>query len=131
MKSLKSRITLTSLALLSLLLLYIPVTGAQTAPRAIASWSAITNYADGTLIPTGTVVTYNLYRGLLADGSDQAAIKTGIAATTYTDTTVTATTVYYFSVSGTANSVEGARSAVVKFTFASVTPGVPPNVTVH
>jgi hypothetical protein len=53
----------------------------------IWAWSAPTTYADGTALPSGTVITYNLYVGTAGPGSEAATpVQTGISALTVTTT---------------------------------------------
>ena len=101
----------------------------QTAPRAIVSWNAVTTDMGGNPI---TGVTYNVYRGIQSTGSDLVKLNSSpITLLTYTDTTVTATGVYYFSASAvTSTGLEGNKAAPVRFSFADVQPATVTGVTV-
>lgn len=115
-------------ALFLVVLLAMP-TWAQAAPIATASWNAITTSVNGTPV---TGVTYNVYRSINADGS--AAIKlnaTAITALTFVDTTLAATTTYYYQVAGVnTDGQEGAKSVIVRFNFSDKIPGAATGFTV-
>lgn len=112
--------------LLALLMLLVSTALAQTTPRAIASWDAVTTNSSGAPI---SGVTYNLYRGSQSNGSDLAKIAGPLSALTFTDTTISASTQYYYAVSAiTTGGIEGAKSSVTGFKFSDLVPGTPPNL---
>ena len=94
----------------------------QTAPRAILTWDAVTKDVSGNTI---TGVTYNVYRGIQSSGSDLVKLNgSSITVLTYTDNTITATGVYYFSASAVSSTgVEGAKVIPpIRFSFADIQP---------
>lgn len=81
---------------------------AQAADPAVISFSAVTGYTDGTAIPAGTAISYNIYQGL------QGQPKLVVANITTTGTTIATGLVtgstYCFSATAVVNGVEGAQS---------------------
>ncbi|OIQ88781.1 amylopullulanase precursor [mine drainage metagenome] len=74
------------------------------------SWSAVSGAS-----------TYNLYRGTTAGGEGSTPYATGITGTTYTDSSVTAGTAYYYTVSASNSAGSSAQSSEVTATPLSVT----------
>lgn len=61
---------------LLILLMWFGVAQAQTAPAITAHWDVVTAMSDGTPIPAGKLVSYNLYGGHSASGPWTLAINT-------------------------------------------------------
>ena len=62
------------------------------------TWQAPTTLVDGSPVPVGETLTYNIYRGTRSDGADAAIINTSpINALTYVDGTVQAGKIYYYT----------------------------------
>jgi hypothetical protein len=94
----------------------------QTPPTAQLSWTAVTTYADGTAIPSGVAVTYNVYQGPTATSLTKVA--SGVTALTSTITTgLSDGQTYFWSVTAVAGGLEGAQSNVGTKSFAAVQPG--------
>jgi hypothetical protein len=92
------------------------------APSATLTWGAPTLYSDGTAIPAGVVITYNVYQGTSATALTKVA--SGVTALTDSITTgLVDGTTYYFAVTAVAGGLEGAQSNVASKTFAAVAPG--------
>lgn len=77
---------------------------------AVITFTAVTKYTDGTDIPAGTAISYNIYQGL------QGQPKVKIANITTTGTTITTgllpgSTYCFAATAVTAAGVEGAQSA--------------------
>jgi hypothetical protein len=95
---------------------------AQSPPQAILTWTAPTQYTDGTPIPSTVALSYNIYQGTSATSLTKVA--TGVTALTNTITTGLADgNTYFFAVTAVANGLEGAQSNVGSKTFAAVAPG--------
>jgi hypothetical protein len=77
------RTFLRSLAVAGLLLVTVSV--AQTG-GSVLTWTAPTQYTDGTTIPSTDTLTYNVYEGV-STGSE-VLIASGVTALTYTTATV-------------------------------------------
>lgn len=80
----------------------------QAAEPAVISFTAPTKYSDGSDIPTGTQMSFNIYQGL------QGQVKVKIATITTTGTTVTTGLVpgstYCFAATAVIAGVEGAQT---------------------
>lgn len=84
---------------------------AQVVPTATLSWVAPTAYTDGTAIPAGTVITYNVYQGTSA--STLAQVATGVTALTdVISTGLTVGKTYFFAVTAVTGGLEGPQSNV-------------------
>lgn len=93
---------------------------AQTAPTATITFSAPTTYADGSAIPTGVALTYNLYQG--AKGATKPKVGSVSSPATIT-TGLLAGQSYCWQVSAVANGIEGALSDEGCKTFPFSAPG--------
>ena len=96
---------------------------AQTAPTATLTWGAVTAYTDGTAIPSTCPVTYNVYQGTSAT----TLVKVASGVTTLTSSISTGLSdgvTYFWAITASACSVEGAQSNVGSKIFAPGTPGV-------
>jgi hypothetical protein len=61
------------------------------------AWSAVTTFTDGTTIPTGTTVFYNVFRATKPDLSDAIKLNiSGVTLTTYSDSTIVTGRLYYY-----------------------------------
>jgi fibronectin type 3 domain-containing protein len=118
------------LAALAMLFAFSSIGFSQTAPKATVTWNAVTTSTNGTTI---TGVTYNVYRGVQANGSDGVKLNgSPITVLTYVDNTIDSTTVYYYAVSAlSSTAVEGTKSVPVRFTFGDIQPATPGGVSVH
>jgi fibronectin type 3 domain-containing protein len=83
-----------------------PLRAATSGHNVVLTWTASTSAAT---YPTGT---YSVFRGTTAGGESTTAYATGIAnaATTWTDTAVTANDTYYYKVTFCVGSVCSAYS---------------------
>lgn len=85
--------------LLTILFLSLSLCVPAFALQSNLGWTAPTTFSDGTTIPTGTAISYDVFRATLVNLSD--AIKLNalpVTNTTYSDTTiVTGKTYYYFT----------------------------------
>ena len=89
------------------------------------TWQAPTTLVDGSSVPAGEVLTYNIYRGNRSDGADAVVINTSpINGLTYVDGTVQAGKIYYY----TATAVRLAQSESQKSNVAllNLLPTKPP-----
>jgi len=112
-------------------LMFILMSGSMLfAAQATATWSAVVTNVNGGAI---TGVSYNIYRGPNADGSAATKLNTtALAAVTYVDTSVGATTTYYFYVTAVSSTgTEGPKSTVVRFNASDSVPAAPTNFTVN
>ena len=108
--------------LIALLMISISVAWAQTvhyANQSTIAWDAVTKYQDGTVLPTGTVVSYEIY---LKDGT-----QTLLGLTTSTQFTVTLTDYLIHDVGVRASITVGGTKYFSEVAWASVD-GVPPFV---
>jgi hypothetical protein len=102
---------------------------AASAPSAILAWSAVTAYSNGSAIPASVAVTYNIYQG--TSPTNLVKITTGITAVTSTITVgLVAGSTYYWTISCSANGLEGAQSNVGSKVFPLPTPVILPPGTV-
>lgn len=107
--------------------LWLAVANAQTARSATISFTRPTQFTDGTTIPTGTTITYNVYQG--ARGSTS---KTRVGTITGTSTTINSGLQpgeYCWQVTTVANGAESALSNEGCKTFAFPTEAVTITVT--
>jgi len=84
----------------------------DTAPQAATSLTASPGNEQIQLnwtAPTGTVTSYNIYRGLTSGSETLLASQDG-SGTSYTDSTVTNGTKYYYFITATNAAAEGAQS---------------------
>lgn len=85
-----------------------PVPAAPTALSAIAA--SDTEIDLSWVAPSGTVDSYNVYRGITSQGESLTPIKTGLTASSYPDTSLTKGTVYYYKVTAANIAGEGPAS---------------------
>lgn len=92
------------------------------AGTATLEWAAPTSYSDGSAIPAGVAITYNIYQGTSATSLSQVA--SGVTALTDSITTgLVDGQTYFWSVTAVANGMEGAQSNVVSKTIPFAAPG--------
>jgi fibronectin type 3 domain-containing protein len=105
-------------------------TSAVTVPSAPAGLTATAGAGNVTLAWTATTgaTSYNIYRGTSSGGESATAIATGITATSYIDSAVTAGTTYYYEVAAVNSAGTSAKSSEVHATPTSS--GTPPNTAV-
>ena len=77
-------------------------------------------------LPSGTVLTYNLYRATASGAEGSAAYKSGLTSPTYVDTAVTAGQTYYYTMTAVDTGGESLQSNEGCKTFPAVAPA-PPN----
>ena len=110
--------------LASMLAASMPVLAANQVELA---WTAVSSYADGTPLPSGTAVSYNVYQGVCG------AAKTKVASLTAVTTTLTAGLAngseYCWQVSSTANGMESGLSNEVRKAFPFPPPAAPTGLT--
>lgn len=110
-----------ALAMILLIVFFLGIAHAQTppAPSATLSWSAVTQYTDGTAITAP--VTYNVYQGTSA--TTMVKVATGVTALTQSITTgLSDGNTYFWSVTAVVAGVESSQAPPGSKTFA---PGVP------
>lgn len=130
--------------LLVSVLLFSPPGFSQTAPQtsvnktvgetATLSWNAVTGYTNGTVIPSGVVVTYNIYETPQVSGAcvfPTAPTVTGITALTYTTPAFTAPGTYCYAPSATANGVESAKGNIATAIVANPSPNSPAGTSIQ
>jgi hypothetical protein len=113
-------------AFLILTLLLISTVSAQTPTTGSIdlAYTAPTEYTDGTAIPTGTAITYNVYMGTTAGGESATPVQTSVRYTSAVVSGLTVGTTYYFTVTAVVNGVEGPRSVEASATVPAATPTV-------
>lgn len=117
-------------ALLALLFLFLLSKANAQTYTATATWDAVSTTVNGN--PLIGPVTYNLWRGIKVDGTDLQIINLApITTTTFVDTTITVSGVYYYSVTALNGGQESAKSALVRFSKGDVLPKVPNNLSIH
>lgn len=91
-------------------------------PTASVTFTAPTLQADGTAIPTGTTLTYNVYQGT-ASGTE-VKVASGVAGSPITITTgLTSATTFYWYVTAVDSGGESAASNEACKTFPASPPG--------
>lgn len=90
-------------------------------PRATINFTAPTVQTDGTPIPTGTVLTYNLYQSTTSGAEVKVASSTTLSITV--NTGIVDGTTYYWYVTTSDTSGEGPPSNEVCKTFHAALPG--------
>ena len=85
-----------------------PLPGAPTGLTATAVSGAEIDLAWAAA--SGTVASYNVYRGTTAGGESATAVATGLTATKYGDTSLTAGTKYYYEVAAANSTGQGLDS---------------------
>ena len=107
-----------------------PLPASATAPTAALAWSAPTTYTDGSAIPSTVAITYNVYQSCTS-ATSLVKVASGITALTDTITSgLAAGTTCWWTVSATANAVEGGQSNVVTKVFPVPPPVIFPPGTV-
>ena len=91
-------------------------------PTATLTWTAVTQYSDGTTIPSTVTVTYNVYQGTSATSLTKVA--SGVTALTSSISTGLADgQTYFWAVTAVAGGLESAQSNVGTKVFAAIAPG--------
>jgi hypothetical protein len=101
--------------LLALAVLVAAGASAQTTPatyQVTVNYTAPTQYIDGTPIPAGTVITYNVYAGTAGPASETLA-QTNVRFSSALLSGYTAGQTVYIEVTALVNGVESPRSAEV------------------
>ena len=100
------------------------VTGTKgVAPSAVVSFVAPTTQADGTPLPPGTILTYNVYQGT-ASGTE-VKVATGLVGSPITiNTGLTSGTTFYWYVTVTDSGGESLPSNEACKIFPAAAPGV-------
>jgi len=94
------------------------------------SWTAPTSYTDGTAIPSGTVITYDVFENDCANNTYGSPAVTDITATSWTTPAYSATGSDCYVVVAVVHDVMSVPSQPVKVIVAFV-PGCPIDVTVQ
>ena len=101
-----------------------PAIAQAAAPSATLSWGPPTQYVDGTTIPSGTTITYNVYQGRTATTLGTTPAATGVTAVTDTIATGLMDGVTYcWAVTAVVNGLESAQTPAVCKTFPPAAPG--------
>ena len=109
-------------------------THAQTATQhgILVKWNAVTTDANGNALATGTVVTYDVWRGTAAAGPFTQVNTIAVSGTSYLDPSsgLSNSTTYFYEVTATDTGGQGNPSTAfqVAVTTFPVNPGVPTGV---
>lgn len=93
------------------------------------SWTAPASYTDGSAIPAGTAITYNVYTGLSASSMAKKLSGVSLKSASFTGLDNGATT--YFYVTAVVAGIEGAKSAIVSKAIPALAPAPCTNLTVQ
>lgn len=119
---------LAAVVLMALGVAAMPAQAQAAPPTAVVSWSAVAVFNDNT--PITGAVTYNIYQAV--QGGPSSKVQTGLTGLSFTITAgVTRGTTQCFTVTASANGIEGAQFAPpVCAAIPFLPPGVPTQVTV-